>query len=76
MGALSKGNPDDLQTGHFGAHDNRVFCLKWNPYDQNMFFSGGWDKTVYFWDIRSKTSVDKLFGIFMGGNAIDINEKQ
>lgn len=75
MGALSKGNPSDLDVGHIGSHDNRVFCLKWNPYDPNVFFSGGWDKTVFIWDIRSKTAVSKVFGLYMGGSAIDINDK-
>lgn len=76
FGALSKGAPSDLETGNMGAHSNRVFCLKWNPYDPNLFFSGGWDKTVFVWDIRTKTAVSKIFGIYMGGNAIDINSNQ
>ncbi len=59
-----------------GSHDNRIFCLKWNPYDPNMFFSGGWDKAVFVWDIRIKTSVSKIFGSYIGGKAIDINNKQ
>jgi WD40 repeat protein len=75
MGALSKGNPSDLDVGHVGSHDNRVFCLKWNLYDPNVFFSGGWDKTVFVWDIRSKTAVSKVFGLYMGGSGIDINDK-
>lgn len=54
-----------------GSHDNRVFCIKWNPKNNNIFLSGGWDKTVYFWDIRLKTSVKKLFGYYIGGEAID-----
>jgi hypothetical protein len=41
-----------------------------------MFFSGGWDKTVYIWDIRTKATVGKIFGIYMGGNAIDVNSDQ
>jgi WD40 repeat protein len=57
FGALSKGNPTDMEEGHMGAHSNRVYCLKWNPFDPNMFFSGGWDKTVFVWDIRKKTAV-------------------
>ena len=72
MGALSKGNPTDLETGLIGSHDNRVFSLKWNPFDNNIFFSGSWDKTVYGWDIRSKTSVCKVYGVYMGGNALDM----
>ena len=74
MGSLSKGNPLELEAGHLGSHDNRVFCIKWNPYDSNIFFSGGWDKTVFVWDIRIKTAVNKIFGSYIGGKAIDINE--
>ena len=75
MGDLNKGNPIDLETGHIGSHDNRVFCLKWNQYDNHMFFSGGWDKTVFIWDTRTKTAVNKVYGFYMGGQAIDINRK-
>lgn len=33
--------------------------------------SGGWDRTVHFWDLRVKTSIKKLFGYYIGGEAID-----
>ena len=54
-----------------GKHDNRVFCLKWNPSDNNLLLSGGWDQSVYFWDIRVKTSVHHIYGHYIGGEAID-----
>jgi hypothetical protein len=31
VGQLNKGDPVEVQTGHLGKHNNRVFCLKWNP---------------------------------------------
>jgi len=37
-----------------------------------MLLSGGWDRAIHFWDIRSKTSVNKIFGSYIGGEAIDI----
>jgi hypothetical protein len=40
-----------------------------------MFYSGSWDKTVFGWDIRTKTAVFKAYGIFMGGNAIDVSKE-
>lgn len=64
---MNKGDPSELQIGHLGSHDNRIFCIKWNPKDNNIFLSGGWDKTVYFWDIRLKTSIKKLYGYYIGG---------
>ena len=72
LGHLDKGNPTMLETGHLGSHANRVFCIKWHNIDNNIFFSGGWDKAVFMWDIRTKTSVKSLYGYFMGGQAIDV----
>lgn len=72
VGNLSKEEPEEMVVGHLGSHDNRVFCLKWHPEDNNLVYSGGWDKTVHCWDIRSKTSVHKLYGYYMGGEAIDL----
>jgi hypothetical protein len=37
-----------------------------------VFLSGGWDKTVYFWDRRTKMTINKIFGSYIGGKAIDI----
>jgi hypothetical protein len=34
--------------------------------------SGGWDKAVFMWDVRTKTAVKNLYGFFIGGQAIDI----
>ena len=68
---LNKGDPVQAQSGHLGKHENRVFCLKWNPEDDNILLSGGWDQTVYFWDLRVKTSIHNIYGSFMGGQAID-----
>jgi WD40 repeat protein len=34
------------------GHSNRVFSLKFLPDDHNVFVSGGWDGTVFIWDIR------------------------
>lgn len=72
LGHLNKGEPKTLETGHLGSHGNRVFCIKWDPKDENIFYSGGWDNTVFFWDVRTKTSFNKLFGLYMGGQSIDV----
>lgn len=70
---MDKSNPTILEEGQLGAHQNRVFCVKWDPSNINCLYSGGWDKTLYFWDIRSKTAVHKLFGCYIGGQAIDVH---
>ncbi len=33
------------------GHTNRIFKVKFST-DQNLLFSGGWDQTVFLWDIR------------------------
>ena len=38
--------------------------------------SGGWDKTVFFWDVRTKVSVHKVFGSYIGGKAIDVKDDE
>lgn len=70
-GLLNKGDPVEVEAGHLGKHDNRVFCLKWNPEDNNMLASGGWDQSVFFWDLRTKISTQHVYGCYMGGEAID-----
>lgn len=41
-----------------------------------MLATGGWDKAVHFWDLRSKTSINKLFGYYIGGEAIDFKNDE
>jgi|JI9StandDraft_2_1071091.scaffolds.fasta_scaffold1194980_1 COMPASS component SWD3 len=38
--------------------------------------SGGWDRSVYFWDLRVKTSIRQVFGYYIGGEAIDFKGHQ
>ena len=35
------------------GHSNRVFCAKFVNEDENMIVSGGWDKCVKVWDMRT-----------------------
>jgi WD40 repeat protein len=72
FGHLNKGEPVEVENGHLGTHDNRIFCLKWHTGNTNLLLSGGWDRSVHFWDIRVKTSTKQLFGYYIGGEAIDI----
>lgn len=43
--------------GDCEGHSNRIFCLKFNPYNPNLILSGGWDNTVVINDLREKGPV-------------------
>jgi COMPASS component SWD3 len=65
-----------LTYGRLGSvrpgHSNRVFSIKFNPDDENILLSGGWDNTVQIWDIRAGASVRSIFGPHICGDAMDI----
>jgi len=54
------------------GHSNRVFSLKFNPDDDNMIVSGGWDNTVQVWDVRVGHAVRCMFGPFICGDGVDV----
>ena len=35
------------------THTNKVFVAKFSPMCVNLAYTGGWDKAVKFWDIRT-----------------------
>ena len=55
------------------GHSNRVFSLKFNPDDDNVVVSGGWDNTVQVWDLRVEHSVRSFYGPHICGDAVDIH---
>ena len=63
--------------GGFGkitpGHSNRVFSLKFNPDDDNIIVSGGWDNTVQIWDLRVEQSVRSFYGPHICGDAVDVH---
>lgn len=50
-------------------HTSRVMCIKWSS--PNTFWSGGWDKNVICWDIRSNRSAHHIYGPKICGEALD-----
>lgn len=40
------------EKGELPGHSNRIFCVKFNPLDDNMIVSGGWDNTIQIYDLR------------------------
>ena len=56
------------------GHSNRVYCVKYNPDNPNIILSGGWDQTVQIWDTRVGVAVGSIFGPYVCGDAIDLDE--
>ncbi|KAM5152500.1 coronin-7-like [Mantella aurantiaca] len=55
------------------GHRSRVFALKFHPYSEINFISGGWDNTVQFWDMRQMHSLRRLSGPHVCGDSLDID---
>lgn len=53
------------------GHSNRVCGLRF-AYDPNLIVSGGWDNTIFFWDVRESKCVGWVHGPQIAGDAIDI----
>jgi COMPASS component SWD3 len=58
--------------GENPGHSNRVFCVKFNPYDPNILLSGGWDSTMMINDLREKGPVGYIYGPHICGDTIDV----
>ena len=54
------------------GHSNRIFSSKYVPQDQNLVITGGWDKTVQVWDLRSGQAARSFFGPHICGDSLDI----
>ena len=52
------------------GHTNRVYSVKFTD-NSNLLLSGGWDATVYIWDLRMGKSAGYLYGPHIFGDAID-----
>lgn len=62
---------DTTELTDFG-HGRKVFALKFHPFDDNVFITGGWDKCIKVWDVRSAHSVRTIWGPYICGDALDM----
>jgi len=50
--------------------------VKYDNQNQNILFSGGWDRSVNIWDIRAGKCTASIFGPQIVGEAIDIKSDE
>lgn len=57
------------------GHSSRVFCVKFDNHNPNYLLSGGWDKSIIIWDIKTGKPVNSFYGplICGDGNIFFIN---
>lgn len=58
----------------FCGHSNRIFSIKFHPFDSNILVSGGWDNTVWIYDVRQRGPVGNIYGPHICGEAIDLRQ--
>lgn len=52
-------------------HSSRVMCVKWNT--PQTFWTGGWDKNLIMWDVRSKKSIKHINNVKICGESVDFS---
>eukprot|EP00831_Metopus_contortus_P082559 TRINITY_DN8955_c0_g1_i2.p1 TRINITY_DN8955_c0_g1~~TRINITY_DN8955_c0_g1_i2.p1 ORF type:complete len:221 (-),score=33.43 TRINITY_DN8955_c0_g1_i2:36-698(-) len=57
------------------GHSNRICAVKFTD-DPNILLSGGWDNTVFIWDLREQRSVGSFFGPHIWGHSIAVHGDQ
>lgn len=55
------------------GHSGRIFCVKFFPRDTSTIYSGGWDKTIQFYDTRMGKIANSIYGPEICGESIDVD---
>ena len=55
------------------GHSGRIFTCKFFPTDTSTIYSGGWDKTIQFYDTRSGKVANSIYGPEICGDSLDMN---
>lgn len=58
------------------GHSNRVLSVKFDPEDPNLLITGGNDCSVFLWDLRSDTFVNRYTGPKVSPDSIDCRSGQ
>jgi WD40 repeat protein len=58
------------------CHFNKIYCVKFDHRHPSVLYSGGWDRNVNVWDIRTGGKhCGTIYGPLIGGEAIDVDSK-
>jgi len=55
------------------THTNKIFTVKFNPVYSNLCYSGSWDSTVKFWDIRTNQITAEISQTQTCGDSVDMD---
>lgn len=58
------------------GHSNRVFSVKTNPDDKNIFMTAGWDSVIHVWDLRQRRWVGHFENVTISGDSIDVKNNE
>ena len=55
------------------GHSGRIFCVKYFPNDTTTIYSGGWDRTIQFYDTRTCKVSNSIYGPEICGDSLDLS---
>lgn len=55
------------------GHTNRIQSIKYNFYNENILYSGGWDKTLVVHDLRIQEPALSISGPVLCGESLDVH---
>lgn len=68
--ALLRGGSDStLREGHVTP----IFSLRFHDSEPHTLVTGGWDRVLHVWDLRSATPSATFFGPFVTGDCVDMH---
>lgn len=63
----------DKENKDWLPHFNRVFSVKFDPYDDRLIYSGGWDGMININDTREKGPVSHIVGTYISADTLDVH---
>ena len=54
------------------SHFNRIFSVKFDPIDDRIIYSGGWDKIINVNDTRERGPVSQIVGPYLSADTLDV----